>query len=99
MPKLIFHPDVNNEIKASYEWYQNQVEGLGDDFLAELESAYEAIEELPNTWPNFSTNCRRYLLSRFPFSVIYRPSNSSIYVVSVMHNSKKPGYWKSRTLL
>ena len=47
MPKLIFHPDVNNEIKASYEWYQNQVEGLGDDFLAELESAYEAIEELP----------------------------------------------------
>ena len=62
MPKLIFHPEVKNEIKASYEWYQNQAEGLGDDFLAELESACKAIEELPNTWPNFSKNCRSFCL-------------------------------------
>jgi len=97
MSKLIFHPDVAKEIKASYEWYQGQAEGLGDDFLVELESAYEAIMELPNTWPNFSNNRRRFLLSRFPFSVIYHPSNNSVFVVAVMHNSKKPGYWESRT--
>ncbi len=97
MPKIIFHPDVVHEIKASYEWYQNQAEGLGDDFIAELESAYEAITELPGTWPKFSKNYRRFLLSKFPFSVIYRANNNSIFVVAVMHNSKKPGYWKNRT--
>lgn len=97
MPRIIFHPDIAREIKASYEWYQNQAEGLGDDFMAEVESAYEAIAELPNTWPKFSNNCRRFLLSRFPFSVIYRAKNNSIFVVAVMHNSKKPGYWERRT--
>ncbi len=97
MPQLIFHPDVAIEVKASYEWYQNQAEGLGDNFLVELESAYEAIVELPNTWPNFSKNCRRFLLSRFPFSVVYYPSNNLIFIVTVMHNSKKPGYWENRT--
>ena len=39
MPEIIFHPDVAIEVKTSYEWYQNQAEGLGDDLLSELESA------------------------------------------------------------
>ncbi len=97
MPKLVFHPDTALEIKASYEWYQNQAEGLGDDFLTELESAFDAIAELPNTWPKFTKNCRRFLLSRFPFSVICRAKNNSIFVIAIMHNSKKPGYWEERT--
>jgi hypothetical protein len=29
MPQIIFHPAVAIEVKASYEWYQNQSEGLG----------------------------------------------------------------------
>ncbi len=72
MTELIFHPDIKNEIKASYEWYQDQVKGLGDDFIVELESAYEAIIELPDTWPKFSKSYRRFLLHKFPFSVIYQ---------------------------
>ena len=71
MPKLQFHPDIASEVKASYNWYQEQATGLGDDFIAELESAYETIAELPQTWPKFQKGFRRYLLARFPFSVIY----------------------------
>ena len=97
MPEIIFHPDTAHEIKSSYEWYQNQAEGLGEDFLEELESAYEAITELPGTWPKFTTNCRRFLLSKFPFSVIYQVNNNSIFVLAIMHNSRKPGYWEGRT--
>ena len=66
MPDLKFHPDVAVEIKASFDWYQKQADGLGDDFLNELESAYQA-------------------------------SNEFVYVVAVMHNSRKPEYWLKRT--
>ena len=45
MLSLRFHPEVLSEIKASYTWYQEQAEGLGDDYLNELESAYQAIIE------------------------------------------------------
>ena len=97
MPDIIFHPDIENEIKASYDWYQNQASGLGNDFLTELESAYQAIIELPDTWPKFQLGFRRFLLSKFPFSVIYCYSRNTIFVVAVMHNSRKPGYWCERT--
>ena len=96
MLNIIFHPDIENEVKASYEWYQNQAAGLGEDFLTELETAYQAIIELPNTWPKFQKGFRRFLLSKFPFSVIYRFNRETVYVVAVMHNSRKPGYWSER---
>ena len=97
MPEVIFHPDVAIEIKASYEWYQSRAEGLGDDFLSELESAYQTIVELPDTWPKLNIHYRRFLLGKFPFSVIYRENDNAIFVLAVMHNSRKPGYWKNRT--
>jgi hypothetical protein len=97
MPKLFFHPDVSHEIKKSYIWYQEKAEGLGDNFLDELETAYQTIIELPSTWPKFQKGFRRYLLTSFPFSIIYKYEGEKIFVVAVMHNSKKPGYWKKRT--
>ena len=45
MPELRFHPEIASEVKASYLWYQEQANGLGDDFLDELESSYQAISE------------------------------------------------------
>jgi len=92
MPKLIFHPEISSEIKA----YQEQAAGLGDDFIAELEAAYEVITELPETWPKLQKGFRRFLLTRFPYSVIYKHTSERIFIVAVMHNSRKPGYWLSR---
>jgi len=97
MSKLFFHPDVSHEIKESYIWYQEMAEGLGDNFINELEAAYQTIIELPNTWPKFQKEFRRFLLSSFPFSIIYKFEDNTIFIVAVMHNSRKPGYWKKRT--
>ena len=66
MLNIIFHPDVESEVRASFEWCQNQATDLGEDFLSELETAYKAIVERPNTWPKFQNGFRRFLLSRCP---------------------------------
>ena len=67
MPEIIFHPAVAIEVKASYDWYQSQAEGLGDDFLYELESAYQTIAELPDTWPKFKKDSSVPLLLSYTF--------------------------------
>ena len=96
MERLIFHPDVKEEITSSYSWYQDQAEGLGEDFLSELEAAYQIIYEYPDFWPNFQHGFKRYLLARFPFSIIYRKHREQVYVVAIMHNRRRPGYWLVR---
>jgi plasmid stabilization system protein ParE len=94
---LQFHPDVFFEIKASYDWYQEKATGLGDDFLNELENGYQAIMEFPDTWSKFTKSFQRFILSKFPFSIIYRANNNTIFIIAVMHHSRKPGYWLKRT--
>ncbi|MBY0485010.1 MAG: type II toxin-antitoxin system RelE/ParE family toxin [Nitrosomonas sp.] len=69
---------------------------MGGDFINEIENAYRAIAEPPGVWTQFRKGFRRYILTRFPFSVIYRQSNEKIYVIAVMHQSRKPGYWLNR---
>lgn len=96
MTELLFHPDVFDEVKFSYDWYQAQSLGLGDHFLTELENGYHAIMEFRDTWPKISNFNRRYILSKFPYSIIYRNSGDITYVLAVMHNSRKPGYWTIR---
>lgn len=96
MLEIEFHPDVAKEIKSSYQWYQNKAEGLGEDFLSELETGYQAIRELPNTWPKFERGFRRFLLSKFPFSIIYQSNEEVVFIVAIMHNSREPGYWIKR---
>jgi len=94
--EIIFHPAIKTEVKVSYDWYQKQASGLGDDYISELESAYQTICEIPETWPKFEKGSRRFLLRKFPFSVIYYFNEKTVFVVAVMHNSRKPGYWKER---
>jgi len=96
MLQIKFHPDVSIDIKDSYKWYEEQSIGLGEDFLEEIESSYQAIIDFPNTWIPFSYGFKRYLLSKFPYSVIYKNDEDSIYIVSIMHNSRKPNFWLDR---
>lgn len=96
MLSLKFHPQVTEDLQTSYQWYQKQAIGLGDDFIQELESAYTVISDMPQIWPLFQKGFQRYILSKFPYSIIYQVDNQSIFIVAVMHNSRKPGFWHQR---
>jgi len=96
MPSLEFHPDIYQEVSEGYRWYESKSTGLGEDFLNELDSAFNLILELPDTWPVLSNSFRRYLLKRFPYGVIYKADKDLIFIVAVMHLSREPYYWRKR---
>ena len=94
--QLEFHPEVTNDIKGSYIWYEDKLQGLGNRFLNELEEGYTSIQNFPDTWANFQYEFKRYILNKFPFSILYKVTEEKIVVVAVMHNSRKPNYWLDR---
>ncbi len=51
---ISFHPDVAEDIKGSYNWYENQLQGLGKRFLDELEDAYMQFDIFLNHGQTFS---------------------------------------------
>jgi plasmid stabilization system protein ParE len=95
MPEIAFHADATAEMRAAAGYYEEQQQGLGEEFLDEIEQGLSRVQEFPRLWPIYEADYRRYLLRRFPFGIIYRV-DQEIYVIAVAHLHREPGYWYAR---
>ena len=77
-------------------FYEERGEGLGGDFLAAVEQAARRIEQFPDAGSPEGPGIRKRLVPGFPFTVLYARQQETIVVLAVMHQHRKPGYWKSR---
>jgi|SRR5579872_2105739 len=91
-----FHPGAEREYLSSLAWYGERSPSAALDFEAEFQRAMSAIEESPERWPAYSSRCRRYVLRRFPFTVVYRVRDAEVVILVVAHGHRRPGYWRKR---
>lgn len=84
------------EIEESRKYYDIEKDGLGAEFIHELEVALHEICKQPEIWRNVTPNIKRKALERFPFVVYYAIEQDCILVASVAHHKRRPGYWKNR---
>jgi plasmid stabilization system protein ParE len=90
-----FLPPALVELRDAADYYEAQVSGLGADFISEVESCIGRIVRYPEAWSLINENFRHCHLRRFPHAVIYTvEKDSSILIVSVFHQSRKPLSWK-----
>ena len=90
------HEEALAEAEAAYDWYATQNPAAAEGFIHELDQAIEQIGRLPNLAGRYVSGTRRYVMRRFPFTVIYREQATIIEVVAIAHGRRKPGYWKER---
>ena len=90
---LRLHPRAEAEARAAYRWYAERNELVAEAFYLELDAAISRIAEAPHRWPRAIGPFRRFVLGRFPFSVIYLECPDCIDVVAVAHHRRRPAYW------
>jgi plasmid stabilization system protein ParE len=91
-----FHPQAWQEVEAADDWYRQRNPEASVRFLSALYDGLENIARWPNRWLRYQLGTRRFILYRFPFSIIYRVEPTELSVVAVSHHKRKPGYWKGR---
>jgi plasmid stabilization system protein ParE len=94
--KLEYFEEALEEAVAAARWYAERSATAAAAFSDEIDEAESAIVRLPDAWPRFDYGTRRYLLRRFPFSIVYRVEANRIVFVAVAHGRRRPGYWRSR---
>ena len=87
---------AEEELTESAIFYEDKSEGLGTNFLDEIENSVARICKYPELGQKHSENLRRFVLARFPYSLIYGIEKDTIVVVSVAHQRREPGFWKNR---
>ena len=82
------------ELRAAVRWYEEQRNGLGRELVWAIDEAISRVARLgPDCRPVLGVDpelgVRRVRAKRFPYAVVFR-------VIAVMHERRRPGYWKER---
>ena len=91
------HSEARKEFFEASEYYEEQDVGLGSDFIDEIEKVLDVIEKQPSAGTKITKTERRFLVSRFPYGIIYSVEDSLITIFAFINLKRKPGYWKSRS--
>lgn len=97
MIDVIIQPDAANDILEATKWYDNNLKGLGESFLENVDIAINSIQRNPEAYPKVYRKLRRILLKKFPFSLFYLYGDEQIVVIAIFHVSRNPKAWKNRT--
>ncbi len=99
MLNFILSDDAEEDLLNAYNLYKSKEHGLGDRFLTAIHDGLTLIRQHPEIFPIAIVGCRRALVSKFPFEIIYEQKGDMIFVYSVFNCYQNPEKWKSRFLV
>ena len=83
----ISHP-ASAELTEAVRWYEGQRIGLGSEFFDAVTYAIELIRIRPEVGVA-AGRTRSWLLTRFPYRLVYRVREEDIYIVAIAHTSRR----------
>jgi len=97
MVNIVFHPEAVEDYMDAFDWSFHRNRSIAEKFGREVERAVEMIQQHPLSWSKFDETHRKFLLHRFPYSIIYRlVTDKKIWITAVAHQKREEGYWLSR---
>ncbi|MCC5646856.1 type II toxin-antitoxin system RelE/ParE family toxin [Nostoc sp. CHAB 5824] len=97
MTRVVFHPLAEQELVDVASYYEEQNQGLGLDYLTEVEGAVNLLMRYPAAGVVVRGFVRRLILPKFPYSLLYRVVDDNlIRILAIAHHKRKPVYWIGR---
>jgi plasmid stabilization system protein ParE len=86
------------DIDAITEFYVHADRRTAVRFISDIFNSLALLQANPRMGQLVEGGCRRFILRRFPFALIYKTDEieKQIVVIAVTHHSRHPGHWQSR---
>ena len=96
MMKALFHEMAEMELNEAALYYESKVQGLGGAFLREINRSLKQIVNNPEAGPVILKVVRRKLVRRFPYSIMYSVGASTVRILAIASQNRRPFYWRQR---
>ena len=90
---VVYRRKVGRDLADYFSWYNGQGDGLGEEFLAAVDTVFDTIEHYPEIFARMHGEVRRAVLSRFSYAVFYRIESKRIVVLTVLHKARDSKAW------
>ena len=94
--RLEIDPRALAEAAEAQDRYASIQAEVADDFAQAVQVAMLRIQRDPLLYQALSRRTRRCVLRGFPYTLVYEVHRDFVRVVAVMHQSRRPGYWRVR---
>ena len=95
--RVLFRPEARAEVLEAQAWYESRATGLGLEFARALDAAVASAARNPDVCAQIAGSCRRVLLRKFPFSMVFRVGADGLLVIAVFHHRRNPALLTHRT--
>jgi len=94
---LVLRRVAQREFDEAADRYDEQRAGLGAEFIDEVNRVFENLRDHSERYAVVHEDLREALVRRFPYVVYFRVEPDQVVVVAVIHTSRDPSIWQSRT--
>lgn len=81
---------AEEEIWKQYNWYEEELEGLGVRFISHLDTMFDSIKMNPYIFPKKYKHYHQAPMKVFPFLAIYVVEGEEVVIESIFHTSQDP---------
>lgn len=94
--RVVFRTPAQLEFEKAAIWYNDQRQGLGEEFLQEIDDVLSRAAAHPERYPIVAGDVRKAVARRFPYSVFFRTRADTLVVLAVFHGRRDPEIWRRR---
>lgn len=95
--RIRYLEDARLEIQDGSEYYRKVASpAMAQVFRRAVRDAVRMVRTHPLAWQKTELFGRRYVMTRFPYSVIYEIDGDDLVVVAVACQYREPYYWADR---
>ena len=88
--------EAREELHQAIDFLERQSAGTGELFALEVKDSLANINDFPFAGLEYYHGTRRWLLKRFPYSIVYSIEKNNIVVYAFVHFKRDPNYWLNR---
>ena len=96
MLKIHVTPLAEAEIADAHDWYETRKAGLGAQFRKELRHYLERVVHNPHHFRRINESLRCASLKGFPYGILFRVQDDTVFVVGCFHFSRDPAKRRNR---
>jgi hypothetical protein len=96
MLEIEYHPEARLEALEARQWYSEIDEQVGKRFKIELARSEGLVQRNPDAWGRYLHGSQAFRFKGFPFKLVYLNLEQQIIVIALVHDRRRPGYWKHR---
>lgn len=85
-----FTEPARDDADAGFKWYECKKDGLGFDFLQEIENFVLKLKNNPYAYSYLSEPLRQCKIDRFPYVIVFEIKEDKVVVYRVFNTHQDP---------